>query len=128
MPFYYRQDRLCSMVKSGSAKMLDLRSAILNAGYRVSLSHAHKLSIKTDAPNEFIFDMLKAWEKLNPINRDNILKESVAWALLNRESKHEVAWFYNWGPISNTNDLKLFITGFVRDAPQREPGIACQAA
>jgi hypothetical protein len=31
------------------------RSAILNAGYRVSLSHAAKNSIKTDAPHSLIW-------------------------------------------------------------------------
>ena len=35
------------------------RSALLNAGYRVSLSHANKLAIKTDAPNEFIWRIMR---------------------------------------------------------------------
>lgn len=36
-------------------------SALLNAGYKVSGSHACAGSIKTNAPNSFIWDMMRAW-------------------------------------------------------------------
>ena len=39
--------------------LVDFRSAILNAGYRVSFSHCHPLSIKTDAPPSVIWDLLQ---------------------------------------------------------------------
>ena len=80
------QDKLCSLVRATSARLLDFRSAFLNAGYRVSLSHACKNALKTDAPNQFVFDMCRAWEKLHPTNRDKLDKDSVAWKLLNAES------------------------------------------
>ena len=86
VPFYYAQDKLCSLVRATSARLLDFRSAILNAGFRVSLSHANKHALKTDAPNQFVFDMIRAWEKLHPTNRDKLDVDSVAWKLLNAES------------------------------------------
>ena len=86
VPFYYRQDKLCSLVRATSGRLLDFRSAILNAGYRVSLSHACKNALKTDAPNQFVFDMIRAWERLHPTNRDKIDRDSVAWKLLSAES------------------------------------------
>ena len=86
VPFYYRQDKLCSLVKATSARLVDFRSAILNAGYRVSLSHACKNALKTDAPNQFVFDLIRAWERLHPTNRDKLDRDSVAWKLLNAES------------------------------------------
>ena len=55
VPFYYLNDRLCSMVKVKMAKYNVFRSAFLNAGYRISGSHANKAAIKTDAPPEFIW-------------------------------------------------------------------------
>ncbi|VDM30956.1 unnamed protein product [Hydatigera taeniaeformis] len=39
------------------------RSALLNAGYRVSFSHAALSSIKTDAPISFIWDVMCAWKR-----------------------------------------------------------------
>ncbi|VUZ40565.1 unnamed protein product, partial [Hymenolepis diminuta] len=39
------------------------RSAFLNAGYRVSFSHAAQSSIKTDAPMSFVWDVMCAWKR-----------------------------------------------------------------
>ncbi|VDL89961.1 unnamed protein product [Schistocephalus solidus] len=38
-------------------------SAFLNAGYRVSFSHAATASLKTDAPPSFIWDVMCAWKR-----------------------------------------------------------------
>ena len=61
VPFYYDQDRLHSLVKGGSAKFDVIRSAFLNGGYKVSLSHANKKALKTDAPNAFVWKVMNAW-------------------------------------------------------------------
>ncbi len=37
------------------------RSALLHAGYRVSLSHACKNAVKTDAPAEVLWDVIRCW-------------------------------------------------------------------
>merc|ERR1711935_696403 len=68
------------------AKYTMFRSAFLNAGYRVSLSHAHKGAVKTDAPPEFIWDMIRAYRETireNPPNSQNWT--DVAKAILERE-------------------------------------------
>ncbi len=36
------------------------------------MSHAKKNAIKSDAPNEFIWEMMRAWERLNPAKRDKM--------------------------------------------------------
>ena len=84
-PFYYSQDRLCALVKVGSGKMTSFRSALLNAGYKVSLSHACRLALKTNAPNDFIWGMMRAWEKLNPVKKDKLDKGSVALKILEND-------------------------------------------
>ena len=59
IPLYYHLDRLCSLACSACPPMRLFRSALLNAGFRVSYSHALKNSIKTDAPNEFLWAIIK---------------------------------------------------------------------
>jgi len=110
VPFYYTQDRLCKLVGAASGKLLTFRSALLNAGYRVSLSHANKLALKTDAPNEFVWDMMRAWEKLNPANRDKISTDSVAHAILAAPQKSEVNFELHpqANPPSRVQQLKRF--------------------
>ncbi len=41
------------------------RSALVNAGYRVSGSHACPLAVKTDAPPHVVWDILRCWVKKN---------------------------------------------------------------
>ena len=43
LPLYYELSRLCNIVKLSQGKITDYLSAILNAGYRVSLTHANKV-------------------------------------------------------------------------------------
>ncbi|XP_042202653.1 tRNA (guanine(26)-N(2))-dimethyltransferase, partial [Callorhinchus milii] len=50
-PLYYTMDHLSSVIRSNTPSLLQMRSAVLHAGYRVSLSHACKNAIKTDAPS-----------------------------------------------------------------------------
>ncbi|KAH6943758.1 hypothetical protein HPB50_026934 [Hyalomma asiaticum] len=69
VPLYFLLDRLASTVRVSTPSMLNFRSALLNAGHRVSLSHACKNSIKTDAPMDFIWDIIRTWKLQNPSNK-----------------------------------------------------------
>ncbi|KAG8177922.1 hypothetical protein JTE90_015357 [Oedothorax gibbosus] len=65
-PLYHRVEKLSSKVHVTSPTNVQVRSAILNAGYRVSISHTVPTSIKTDAPQEVIWDIIRAWANLHP--------------------------------------------------------------
>ena len=54
-PLYYVIDRLFGTVHGQAPTAIKFRSAILNGGYQVSLAHAAKASIKTNAPPSFIW-------------------------------------------------------------------------
>ncbi|KAH7944052.1 hypothetical protein HPB52_015014 [Rhipicephalus sanguineus] len=69
VPLYFLLDRLASTVRVSTPSMLNFRSALLNAGHRVSLSHACKNSIKTDAPMDFVWDIIRTWKLQNPSKR-----------------------------------------------------------
>ena len=54
----------------------------MNAGYRVSLSHANKLAIKTDAPNEFIWRMMRELVNREPTRKaDKLPQDGVTYHL-----------------------------------------------
>ncbi|XP_054923702.2 tRNA (guanine(26)-N(2))-dimethyltransferase isoform X2 [Dermacentor andersoni] len=69
VPLYFLLDRLASTLRVSTPSMLHFRSALLNAGHRVSLSHACKNSIKTDAPMDFVWDIIRTWKLQNPSNK-----------------------------------------------------------
>ncbi|KAA0193156.1 N2 n2-dimethylguanosine tRNA methyltranserase, partial [Fasciolopsis buskii] len=57
----YRTDQLSAVLGTVIPPMLDLYSALLNAGYRVSSSHTEMNLFKTDAPISFIWDVYLAY-------------------------------------------------------------------
>ena len=51
------------------------RSAILNEGYRVSISHANANAIKTDAPHHVIWDIMRCWVNYKSCVSCNVLED-----------------------------------------------------
>lgn len=87
VPLYYTLDHLCSILKLQCIQIIKLRSALLHAGYKVSFSHACKTSIKTDAPNNVLWDILRNWSKVNPIHPKHIEKNPIIKAMLRKEAE-----------------------------------------
>ncbi|XP_066449801.1 tRNA (guanine(26)-N(2))-dimethyltransferase isoform X2 [Eleutherodactylus coqui] len=89
IPLYYTLDTLSSTVHCNTPSLLQFRSALLHAGYKVSLSHACKNAIKTDAPPSVIWDIMRCWEKLNPVKREKLSETSPAYHILGTEPSIE---------------------------------------
>ncbi|KAL4215733.1 N2,N2-dimethylguanosine tRNA methyltransferase [Rhizopus microsporus] len=89
-PFYWTLASLCGALHCNSIPMIDLYSAILNAGYNVSSSHCAKQSVKTDAPASVMWDIMRAWVKKHPVVMKNIAENSPARTILSKEPSIEV--------------------------------------
>ncbi|KRZ77433.1 tRNA (guanine(26)-N(2))-dimethyltransferase [Trichinella papuae] len=68
VPLYYCLSRLAGILRLPTPKQRLFRSAILNAGFRVSSSHAYPTAIKTDAPNTFLWDAMRCWAEMKNKN------------------------------------------------------------
>ncbi|XP_054159605.1 tRNA (guanine(26)-N(2))-dimethyltransferase-like, partial [Oppia nitens] len=88
-PLYYCLDRLCRVVQCSMPSMRIFRSAILNGGYQVSYSHANKTSIKTNATNDYIWDVMREIYKQNP--NDNLNDKSAGFAIIKQQSSHTIS-------------------------------------
>ena len=66
-PLYYILDDICSVMHCETPNHNVIRSAIMNCNYQVSYSHCAKNSIKTNAPSEVIWDILKRWVEGKPV-------------------------------------------------------------
>lgn len=111
IPLYYTIDRLCSILKLNVVPTLKFRSALLYANHRVSLSHACKSSIKTDAPMRVIWDVLRCWAKLHPVKKEHFEKNVVLQAILSKEPELEynlVDIHPDANPESRKNSLSRF--------------------
>lgn len=50
VPLYYELTRVCNITKQSTGKLTTFLSAFLNAGYRVSLTHANRVGISEYFP------------------------------------------------------------------------------
>ncbi|KAF0290194.1 putative tRNA (guanine(26)-N(2))-dimethyltransferase [Amphibalanus amphitrite] len=110
VPLYYDAGRLASTCRLSVPPMLDLRSALLNAGHRVSGSHCNASAIKTDAPAEFVWSVIRAWEVLHPAKRENIPAGSPAAALLAKPAPEGVSFVRH--PEANPKSRELQLRRF----------------
>ncbi|KXS19358.1 N2,N2-dimethylguanosine tRNA methyltransferase [Gonapodya prolifera JEL478] len=88
VPLHYNLSVACSVLRCTVPPMSQICSALLNANYRVSLSHTGPGTIKTDAPVSAFWDVLRAWVKKNPIKQPE--NGSAAFQILQREPSFEV--------------------------------------
>uniref|UniRef100_A0A0A9BPC9 tRNA (guanine(26)-N(2))-dimethyltransferase n=1 Tax=Arundo donax TaxID=35708 RepID=A0A0A9BPC9_ARUDO len=58
------------------------RSAVLNAGYRISSTHVNPLGVKSDAPWDVIWGIMRCWVKNHPIKEQP--RDSPGTAILSK--------------------------------------------
>ena len=88
VPLYIELASICKVVKTSTPKHETFKSALLNAGYRVSGSHASETAIKTDAPWSFIWDVVRRWVQEHP--NPNLPEGSNGWKILQKTPEHDV--------------------------------------
>lgn len=88
-PLYYVLDDISSIMHLETPNHNVFRSAIMNANYKVSYSHCNKNSVKTNAPNEVIWDILREWSKVKPIKEKWLTPEHKVYHILNNRKDEE---------------------------------------
>eukprot|EP00771_Trimastix_marina_P000642 gnl/Trimastix_PCT/1665.p1 GENE.gnl/Trimastix_PCT/1665~~gnl/Trimastix_PCT/1665.p1 ORF type:complete len:571 (+),score=188.29 gnl/Trimastix_PCT/1665:42-1754(+) len=63
---YYNLHDICQQIHVMPPPIDALRSAIVQRGHRVAPSHISPLAIKTDAPAEVVWDVMRHWARLRP--------------------------------------------------------------
>ncbi|OWK12423.1 TRMT1 [Cervus elaphus hippelaphus] len=93
-----------------SPSLLVPRSALLHAGFRVSLSHACKNAVKTDAPSSALWDIMRCWEKECPVKRERLSESSPAFRILSVEPRLQANFTIreDANPSSRQRGLKRF--------------------
>ncbi|XP_073996153.1 tRNA methyltransferase 1 isoform X1 [Rhodnius prolixus] len=87
IPLYLPVDQLCAKVHCNVIPLLEFRSALLNAGYHVSETHAMSNCVKTDAPMSVIWDIIRIWVKeRHPVSANRLDKDDVMKNILEKVS------------------------------------------
>ncbi|XP_044505134.1 probable tRNA (guanine(26)-N(2))-dimethyltransferase 2 isoform X2 [Mangifera indica] len=118
VPLFLSLHNLCSTLKCTSPSAVIFRSAVINAGYRISGTHVNPLGLKSDAPMDVTWDIMRCWVKNHPVKAQSpdqpgsviLAKEPVlqanfarAVASLSKAQAKKVARFLpnperHWGP------------------------------
>ena len=61
VPLFLSLHNLCATLKCTSPSAVIFRSAVINAGYRISGTHVNPLGLKSDAPMDVIWDIMRCW-------------------------------------------------------------------
>jgi len=120
IPLYYELARLCNITKQSQGKLTLYLSALLNAGYRVSLTHANKHGIKTDAPNSFIWSMMRAWAKKEG-RKSNLSEGSPGRIIMNKREDTDDTVCFDEHPLANPDSRKNSLKRFQMN-PERNWG------
>lgn len=83
-PFYYVTDELSSVLRCSAPSASIIKSAILNANYKVSSFHGRKNSIKTDVPPLVLWDIMRKWAETQDIKKEKLLDTSAAKIILEK--------------------------------------------
>eukprot|EP00127_Corallochytrium_limacisporum_P005903 Clim_evm48s214 gene=Clim_evmTU48s214 len=91
IPFYYTIPGVSAVMRVSAPGLTLFRSALLNAGYRVSGSHANRDALKTDAPPEFVFLVMAEWLKKEYPDNHKARENEVSARILDRVNELKAA-------------------------------------
>ncbi|TVU47589.1 hypothetical protein EJB05_07195, partial [Eragrostis curvula] len=82
IPLFFSLHNIAGTVKCTSPSLVMFRSAVINAGYRISSTHVNPLGVKSDAPWDVIWDIMRCWVKNHPIKEQP--RDSPGTAILSK--------------------------------------------
>ncbi|XP_055345995.1 tRNA (guanine(26)-N(2))-dimethyltransferase-like [Paramacrobiotus metropolitanus] len=71
-PLYYVAKDMFKVVHCNPIPSKQLLSAILHAGYTFSLSHCERESLKTNAPKQVMWDIIRCWVQKHPVSAERM--------------------------------------------------------
>ncbi|KAL3663062.1 hypothetical protein V7S43_012002 [Phytophthora oleae] len=88
-PLHYTLPGLSKVLHCSNPRMSQIQGAIRHAGYEVSQFHKIPEAIKTTAPNDVVWDIMRCWVKKHPLNKKRDGEETPGSRILAKEPKFE---------------------------------------
>ena len=104
-PMFQTLHGMSKVLGCTSPSMQLVRSALINAGYKVSQSHTNPLAVKTDAPNALLWDIMRCFVRDHPVKAGG--RPSPGMRILAKEPEHQADFAYARG--SALPDIPRFL-------------------
>ena len=87
-PFYFVPSAMCKVIKAIAPPEAAIRGALRRLGYVATRSHAKAGSLKTDAPWNVLWEVLREWVRLrSPVTMKNLREGGPGWTILEKTRK-----------------------------------------
>jgi tRNA (guanine26-N2/guanine27-N2)-dimethyltransferase len=96
LPFYVEISHLSSIARVQNPPLKLFVSALFNAGYDASFTHAKAGAIKTNAPFSFLWDLMRAWMIKAGVDVTKLKPNSPGAHLVERRDPAEAAKVINF--------------------------------
>ena len=113
-PLFMDLHHMSSTVKATAIRSADFRSALVNAGHRVSSTHCNPNGVKTDAPLSVVWDVMRAWVEQHPVKKQD--ESSTAYKILQKKPDTEIDFTRAYKALSKAKEK-----GAPRFLPNPEP-------
>lgn len=77
-PFFFITSALCKVIKAVAPPEHMVKGALRHAGYKATRSHCRPGSIKTDAPWDVVWEVMREWVRQKSPIKEGALKEGTA--------------------------------------------------
>lgn len=82
-PFFFIPSALCKVIKAIAPPEAMVKGALRHAGYKATRSHCRPGSIKTDAPWDAIWEIMREWVRQKSPIKEGVVKEGQSgWKIL----------------------------------------------
>ena len=82
-PFFFIPSALCKVIKAIAPPEAAVKGALRHAGYKATRSHCRPGSIKTDAPWEAIWEIMREWvRQKSPVKEGAVREGQAGWRIL----------------------------------------------
>ncbi|KAJ2931359.1 hypothetical protein H1R20_g5737, partial [Candolleomyces eurysporus] len=105
--FYFVPGKVAGHFHCETPSLNEIASALLNAGFKVSRSHASPGSLKTNAGNRDIHDIYRAFIKTHPVKMDKVSPSSPAAKLLAKEPRLTIDFTSHPDSVTAAGKVKL---------------------
>lgn len=105
VPLYYIPSSMCKKLHLSVPSIQLIRSAIMNMGYSVSVTHCNSQGLKTDCPPEKLWDILRAYSA----SIDFTPKGEISKSILSKKPSCEVDFTYREEGSRSSRKVPLFL-------------------
>lgn len=115
IPLFFSLHNISGTVKCTSPSAVMFRSAVINAGYQISSSHCNPLGLKSDAPWDVIWDIMRCWVNIGCLwilitTSIQYVASSTPWTFI-----YLIAFWNIWTQVKNHP---------IKEQPRDSPGTA----